>query len=86
MSVQTRIYTNHSVTQPGSPFQANLMLDDAARGNVTLLGEAGPMLTVDASRLEPLIALLRECADVRDLMAQSGTDLLIGETDPSELL
>lgn len=86
MTVQTRIFTNHLITQPGAPFQASLMLDDNGRGNATLQGENGPILTIDASRLGSVIALLQECESVRGLMAQSGTDLLVGEPDPSELL
>ncbi|MBN9214140.1 MAG: hypothetical protein J0J04_04865 [Microbacterium sp.] len=86
MSVQTRIFTNHTVTQHGSPFNASLMLDDAAQGNVTLVGKDGPALTIDAARLEPTIALLQECLEVRTLMSQSATDLLVGEPEPNELI
>lgn len=86
MSVQTRIFTQHTVSQPGAPFQANLMLDDDGRGNITLIGPDGPALTIDAARVEPLVELLREADGVRKLMAQSGTDLLIGEPEPNEQL
>ncbi len=86
MSVQTRIFTNHTISQPGAPFQAALMLDDDGRGNLTLHGDSGPVLTFDATRLGGMISLLQECEDVRRLMVQTGTDLLIGEPDPSELI
>ncbi|AUG29568.1 MULTISPECIES: hypothetical protein [Microbacterium] len=86
MSVQTRIFTNHIVSQPGSPFQGALMLDDSGRGNLTLQADSGPVLTIDAVRLSAVIALLQECEEVRGLMTQTSTDLLIGEPDPTELL
>lgn len=86
MSVQTRLYTNHLVTQPGSQFQANLMLDDAGNGNATLVGADGAVLTIDAAKIDPLITLLQECAEVRNLMSQSAMELLVGEPEPNELI
>lgn len=82
MTVETRIYTNHRVSHPGAPFTGSLMLDDAGRGNITLNGPEGPALTFDASRIEPVIAMLQEAAAVRGLMTQTGTDLLVGESAP----
>lgn len=84
MTVRTRIYTNHTVSQSDAPFQASMMLDDAGAGNVTLIGENGPALTIDATRIGPMIELLKECAELRSLMSMSGGDILLGEQDPSE--
>lgn len=87
MSVQTRIFTNHTIAQQGAPFNASLMLDDDAQGNATLVGKDGsPVLTIDAARLDSVISLLQECVDVRNLMGQTATDLLIGEPEPNELI
>lgn len=85
MAVQTRIYTNHQVTHPGVPFQASMMLDDDGRGNLTLTDSNGPVLTVDAARVDAVIALLQECSSLRNLMTQTGIDLLVGEVEPNGL-
>jgi len=82
MAVQTRIFTNHQVSQPGSPFVAGMMLDDQGLGNLTLNTTDGrPALSMDAAHLEVTIAILQESLEIRRLMAQTGTDLLTGEAD-----
>lgn len=82
MAVQTRIFTNHQVSQAGSPFVAAMMLDDQGLGNLTLnTADGRPALSMDAAHLEVTITILQESLEIRRLMAQTGTDLLTGEAD-----
>lgn len=60
MPVQTRILTHHTVTFPGSPLSAATILDDDARGNVTLSNAQGNVTTFDVVHLDSVLSLLHE--------------------------
>lgn len=83
MTVQTRLFTNHTVTVPGSQLRAEMMLDDHGHGNITLATETGPVLTVDAVKAESIAELLAECIATRDLMTLSGTTMLADDSGSS---
>lgn len=86
MPVQTRIYTNHTITSPGSALKADMMLDDQGHGTITLASAEGPILTIDAARAESVAGLMQECIGLRDLMGQTGDEMITGPADRPTLI
>ena len=74
MPVKTRILTHHTITLSGAPVSAATILDDDARGNVTLSGAEGPLVTFDVVHLDSAISLLRECQKLASTDPRALTD------------
>lgn len=82
MPSTTQLLTRHNVTMPGSPFAAEMVLDDGGRGTVTLVTlEGQAVATFDAASAESIRDLMAESAQLRDLMRQSGSEIVTGTPD-----